>query len=65
MGLQPPKPLTEPEGFSTGFVRVVATPNPFTLGIKVQRPENEIQFSLSRDECAQFAALLLRFIATE
>jgi hypothetical protein len=51
MGLQPPKPLTEPEGFSTGF--------------KVQRPENEIQFSLSRDECAQFAALLLRFIATE
>jgi hypothetical protein len=65
MGLQPPKPLTEPEAFSTGFVRIVAIPNPYTLSIKVQRPENDIQFALSRDECAQFAGLLLRFAATE
>jgi hypothetical protein len=65
MGLQPPKPLTEPEAICTGFVRIVATPNPFTLGIKVQRPENDIQFALSRDECAKFAAILLRFAATE
>lgn len=65
MGLQPPKPLTEPEAICTGFVRIVATPNPFTLGIKVQRPENEILFALSREECAEFAAILLRYIATE
>lgn len=65
MALNRPKPLTEPEAICTGFVRIVANPGPDTLAITVQRPGREIHFALSGDECCQFAALLLRFAATE
>jgi hypothetical protein len=63
--LRRPKPLTEPEAICTGFVRLVGTPGPDTLSVKVQRPESETQFALSRDECLQWAAILIRYAATE
>ena len=62
--MRPPKPLTEPESVCTGFVRIVATPGPDTLRLTVQAPERETHFSMSPDECAQLAALLIRYSAT-
>lgn len=64
MGFQPMKPLTEPEAVCTGFVRIIANPGPDTLRLTVQTPEHETPFALCLDECAQLAALLLRYIAT-
>jgi len=64
MSFQPMKPLTEPEAICIGFVRTLANPGPDTLRITVQTPEHETTFALCQDECAQLAALLLRYIVT-
>lgn len=62
--MQPPKPLTEPEAICTGFVRIVGDPGPETLRVTVQRPERDIQFALTPDECCQWAAILIRYAST-
>lgn len=56
--------LIEPESVCTGFVRIVATPGPDALRLTVQTPERDTHFAMSPDECAQLAALLIRYTAT-
>jgi len=61
--MRTPKPLIQPEAVCTGFVRIVATPGPDTLRLTIQAPEQDTHFSMSPDECAQLAALLIRYTA--
>ena len=47
-----------------GFIRVVASPGPDTVRIKIQRAleGNEITFALSPSECAELALFLKQYV---